>query len=992
MQPSDDVREFPPRTAPQLITVPYADDPLRVLAQHICTTHRQQLPDLTALVILLPELTVAARLRRELLSAARACDCHALLGPAITTPRLWAAQCSALQTPVVSGYARELLLTEALVRYPHLYGKARPWHLTDSLLRLFDELTLHQCDLPPDVEAFHARLAQAYGVRANAPQALSREATLVHTLWQAWHEQLRSTDSVDTHSAYLLQLAHSTDYLLPDTHVYAVGFSSWCAAEIVWIRTLADRAACTVLLHGGSTAPPDDGDAHAPLRTLTAALGNTLTSEVTSSARADFLDAAFGPAMPALAARARAFAVQHPISQVTEYWTLFAARGAEEEARAIELQVRRWLLDGAQQVGIVTENRLLARRVRALLERAGLAPDDLTGWALSTTSAASALERWLECVEEDFAHEPMLDVLKSAFIFPEVDREQHLTAVYRLEEDIVRNENVARNLERYRRQLRRRRERLSGEPGTGYDAVGALLDRLQAAAQPLTPLLGNRAQPARIFLHALYASIAQLGLDRAWRDDAAGARVIQELELLQTAADTSTLRMTWLEFRAWLGRALEMYNFVPPLAGRRVQLFNFAHSALARFDALVIAGCEQEYLPSAGQSSPFFNDGVRAELGLPTAQQQRSRMLHDFRRLLESAPRVLLTRVRDRDGEDVVASPWWDTLQTFHQLAYGTGLHDPNLEALVNDSRAQVQGGDAAPLPAPTRAPRPPIDAALLPHSVSAHSYQTLLNCPYQFFAAYSLKLKPPEAVREALQKDDFGKRVHLCLQAFHATTAGLPAPFNATVTAANRDAAIQHMETIARAVFARDLDDDFRHRGWLKRWLAVVPAYIDWQSKRAMQWNVDAVELKQHYPLEHADLMLNGRIDRVDTSTTGAGIVDYKTGGVPSQREVDAGEAVQLPFYAALLDDARAVASAEFVVIDTDSVKTAATLNGDALHTLSTQNTERLITVMRQLRDGHAAPAWGDVNTCALCDMEGLCRRSAWNDTTARENNNAGK
>lgn len=978
-----------PHATPQTIWVPYADDPLRVLAQHICTTHRQQLPDLTQLIILLPELTPAARLRRELLAAARARGYKALLGPTLSTPRLWAAQHATSHAPEVSGYARELLLTEALVRYPHLYGKARPWHLTDSLVHLFDELTLHQCDLPLDLAAFHARLARGYGVRADAPQALSREAALVHTLWQAWHEQLHTNNSVDAQSAYLLQLAHSAQTVSTATHVYAAGFSNLCAAEIVWFRALARRASCTIVLHGDSSVPASDNDAHTPLRTLAAAFDSAVAVNTAPSACAEFLDAAFGASTPALAERARAFAARRPISQVKAHWFLFAAHGAEQEARAIELQVRRWLLDGAQNVGIITENRRLARRVRALLERAGLAPDDLTGWALSTTRAASALERWLECVEEDFAHEPMLDLLKSAFVFPEQNHDEHLAAVYRLEEDIVRHENVARNLDRYRHQLRRRRERLPGELGGSYNAVEALLDRLKNAAQPLTPLLGNRTRPTRDYLHALHDSITRLGLAQAWRDDAAGARVLQELELLRAAADTSALRMNWLEFRAWLGRALEMYNFIPPLTGSRVQMSNFAHSALARFDALVIAGCEQEFLPTTGQGSPFFNEGVRAELGLPTSQQQRNGMLHDFRRLLESAPRVLLTRVRDRDGEDVVASPWWDTLQTFHHLAYGSNLHDAELEALVGDHRTQVLGGDAAPLPAPTHRPGPRIDTALLPTTVSAHSYQTLLNCPYQFFAAFGLKLKPSEAVREALQKDDYGKRVHLCLQAFHAQTPGLPAPFNATITSANRIAAIQHLESIAQAVFARDVDDDFRHRGWLKRWLAVIPAYIDWQIKRATQWTVDAVELKQQQPLAHTELLLNGRLDRVDVNNQGSGIVDYKTGAVPRQHEIDSGEAVQLPFYASLLGDVSKVLSAEFVAIDTETVKTTAALDGDALYALASQNTARLITVMQQLRNGHAAPAWGDVNTCAVCDMEGLCRQPAWNDTAAGENKN---
>lgn len=987
MQETDDVRDLPPHASPHVIWVPYADNPLCVLAQHVCRAHQQQLPDLTALVILLPELTVAARLRRELLTAARTRGCHALLGPVITTPRLWVAQHSEIQIPVISGYARELLLTEALVRHPQLYGKARPWHLTDSLLRLFDELTLHQYDLPGDIEAFHAHLMQAYGVRAAAPQALSREASLVHTLWRAWHEQLHDIHSIDSHSAYLLQLSHSISRLQTGTHVYAVGFSDWCAAEIVWVRTMAAHAGCTVILHGNNPVSLDEGNTHLSLQILAEALGNSAAPKVTLSPRAVFLDAAFGPDSPPLAARARAFSMQYPVSQVAEHWTLFAAHGSEEEACAIELQVRRWLLSGVERVGIVTENRRLARRVRALLERANLVLDDLTGWALSTTRAASALERWLECVEEDFAHEPMLDVLKCAFIFfPGMERDQHLAAVYRLEEDIVRNENVARNLERYRYHLRRRRERLPTEFGTAHDAVEALLDHLQDAARPLISLLDGCNRPAHVFLHALHDSIARLGMDQKWSEDQAGARVLQELELLRTAAATSALHMTWLEFRAWLGRALEMYNFVPPLAGRRVQLFNFAHSALARFDALIIGGCEQEYLPNSGQTSPFFNDGVRAELGLRTAQFHRNAMLHDFLRLLESAPRVLLTRVRDRDGEEVIASPWWDTLQTFHHLAYGTDLHDPELEALTGDPRAQVRGDDRAMLPQRTRMPEPRIDVALLPDTISAHGYQTLLNCPYQFFVVYGLKLKPSETVREALQKDDYGKRVHLCLQAFHSKIPGLPAPFGVRVTGDNRDAAIRHLEMIARAAFARDLDDDFRHRGWLKRWLSVVPAYIDWEIKRAMQWTVDAVELKQQHFIEAAGLTLNGRIDRVDTGNAGAGIVDYKTGGVPQQHEIDAGEAVQLPFYASLLADTRKATSVEFVAIETTTVKSSGELTGDALNILSTQNTERLVTVMHQLRNSHAAPAWGDVNTCAHCDMEELCRRPAWNGTETRE------
>src|SRR5690606_5726489 len=96
-------------------------------------------------------------------------------------------------------------------------------------------------------------------------------------------------------------------------------------------------------------------------------------------------------------------------------WSTLTADDAEHEARAVDLQIRRWWLAGHRRIALVTEDRKLARRVRALLARAGLALNDTVGWALSTTSAAAALERWLEAVEESFRASPLLDVLKSPF-------------------------------------------------------------------------------------------------------------------------------------------------------------------------------------------------------------------------------------------------------------------------------------------------------------------------------------------------------------------------------------------------------------------------------------------------------------------------------------------------------------------------------------------------------------------------------------------------
>ena len=75
---------------------------------------------------------------------------------------------------------------------------------------------------------------------------------------------------------------------------------------------------------------------------------------------------------------------------------MIGAASAEQEAQAVDVTVREWLLAGRQRIAVVVQDRLVARRARALLERAQVLVKDEAGWAFSTTSAATAIGRWLD--------------------------------------------------------------------------------------------------------------------------------------------------------------------------------------------------------------------------------------------------------------------------------------------------------------------------------------------------------------------------------------------------------------------------------------------------------------------------------------------------------------------------------------------------------------------------------------------------------------------
>jgi len=755
------------------ITVAPGNDLLTALADRLVADHSDALPELAGVRVLLPDPLAAARLRRLLLERAAARGHAALLGPTIETLRQAALTAGGGQR-LLSEQARELLLVAALREHPGLFGDGNPWAVAESLLVLFDELALSGAAPGPELDGFARRLARGYGTAGRGAAALELEARLVHTLWHAWHEQMREDGVLDVANAYAHGLAALAE--ADPGPLYLAGFTTLQEVEGRAVARLLERGAAVLVCHEPRTHPLPDNEAPGePLVDLVAQHADG--PPVGDTPLGELLTAVYDDAGPALAQRARAFAHRSPASPAAGRLSFYRAGGTEEQAQAVELQVRHWLLEGDGRVGILTDDRRLARRIRALLERSGLTVRDAAGWALSTTAAAALLERWLQCAEEDFPFRPLLDVVKSPFLAAEPDREGWLAAVYRLEQDLIHHEGVGQGLGRYRRHLEFRRRRLPGDMGDRLAPVARLLAHLEEAVAPLVAVADGKARPPAEMLEAVQTSLETLGAGPGLAADAAGSRLLRTLEEMHRGSGDGAPGITWGEFRGWLGRNLERTRFVPPVENDRLVLADLGHATLEHFDALVLAGAERAHLPGQSAASPFFNDAVRRQLGLPPAAKRRAARFRQFRHALEAAPRVLIS-LRAREGdEDIAASPWVEGLQAFHHLAYGDALEARELARLVGAPGTRAASEPEAPRPAARTRPAPAVTAALVPQTVTAGAYQELMDCPYQFFAARCLHLAAPETIREALEKSDYGERVHRCLEAFHGPVRGLPGP-----------------------------------------------------------------------------------------------------------------------------------------------------------------------------------------------------------------------
>ncbi len=928
-------------------------------ARTLLETHRDKLPDLSSICIFTPSQNLSPQFRKCILDNLPE-NLSAVIPPFTGTLRHWICDHVALPDPAVSilsDQARQLLFVEALAENPALFKEENKWQVSTALLQLFDELALNQVNsLEQSNDEWMKTLGNAYDCEDSNPH-LQREAGLVYTLWHAWQQQLQDGNLLDTTSAYIKRLQQASTLVNDKWHFFLIAPDHLTPCEQHFMAFAAEHKLCTVIDYSKGVVAIDN---HSPAATSV------------------FINSAFDIKAAPIKQRAEDYRQAH---NSTLPFSTFYSSDAETEACAVDLQVRLWLLQGKQNIGIVSEDRKLSRRVRALLERADVYIQDMAGWSLSTTSAAAVLERWLECIEEDFDYRPMLDILKSHFFNSGLDHDEQLESVYRLENDIILHENVGHGIKRYRKQLEYRLHRLENWPRNTYSNIVQLLDQLDSASHYLQQLYrSNKKFSLEKYLDALTTSLQQLGVITSFADDAAGIQILNALEDMRNGLQQSAPEMHWIDFRIWLGMTLEQQLFSPQTTPSPVRLMSLAQAECQHFDALIIAAADKQHLPGKPQASPFFNQSVRLSLGLSDWQQQREQKLEQFKRLLQAAKEILITCKHEENGEPVPLSPWVEALKTFHALTHGSSLQNTHLQRLL-DQNTSVFICDSDSLPGIPQRPAPSLPLESMPARMSASAHQRLIDCPYKYFAGDGMKLKPPDEIREELQKSDYGERVHKILNAFHRPVKNLPGPFTDKLTEHNRDRAINHLVIISEAVFKQDMEDNTLHRSWMHRWMQHVPAYINWQIKQQQDWNLSETEKQCEATLKDIDLTLYGRLDRIDTHAEQDNhhcIIDYKTGTTASQTDVDCGEDVQLASYALLAGD---TSSVMYLSLDegNGSVRTRARLEGEDLRSLTHDIRERLQTVINMGREGRSFPAWGDEKTCGYCDFTGLCRKKVW-------------
>jgi ATP-dependent helicase/nuclease subunit B len=622
----------------------------------------------------------------------------------------------------------------------------------------------------------------------------------------------------------------------------------------------------------------------------------------------------------------------------------FAATSLEQEARAAVMQVRLWLTDGKRNIAIVAQDRVAARRTRALLERAEVLVADETGWTFATLSVSTVLDRWLAALQSDFYHHDLLDLLKSPYIFADMSGSERKAAVYQLEQ-LLRKQGVVAGLAKF---------------STLVEHEVALHQPLARLRQAAVLLEQGKRKTLAGWLSALRESLHVLGIDTGLQQDDAGQQLLRVLETWQQELESDQGQYRYTEWRRWLAQQLDTENYRDTSIDSPVCFTHLAATRWRAFDAVLLLGCDADHLPSLADGGRWFNDAVRSSLNLPTRSTHAARQRDDLLALLTLNDCVLVTWQKDQNGEARLLSPFLQMLRDAHEQAHGDDLAERKLYAYLVAEEANSISLPQSTQPAPTAA------AEIVPASVSISAYNSLVACPYQFYARHILRLNELDEVREDIEKRDYGERVHEILHRFHERYP--------LVNQHSVDVLELALHETSEQVFADLLAQDFAARAWLARWYKSLPAYLEWQiGNEAQGWRYTESESAFDWKLE--GVRLRGRIDRLDENGPEKRVLDYKTQSdqVLRNKLLEPGEDVQLACYAY----AHEAADAAFVSIENGKVKLVAPKND--IPQLAQLNAERLVNVMGQIRKGAELPANGVDQVCAYCEVRGVCRKGEW-------------
>lgn len=546
------------------------------------------------------------------------------------------------------------------------------------------------------------------------------------------------------------------------------------------------------------------------------------------------------------------------------------ARNSAEEAQSVALLAREALEEPQRRVAIITPDRALAARISAHLERWNITVDDTAGKLLSKEPEGVFFLALLAALADDFPPAELLALLKHPLVETGEGRLVWLEQVRRL--DIL---------------LRGPR------PAPGLNGIDVLLsdqnyrtEVLRKAVQPWWSDLRKRFEPISALLSGKYiwaellSAIRELANDlthgRIWAGPA-GRELAALLTDLETRSDLGPATITSPELPGYFETWLATISVRPAYGGHpRIALYGLLEARLQQADLVICCGLNEGSWPQAITPDPWLAPMIRTSLGLPAQERQIGLSAHDLVGAM-GAKNVILSRAHRDGGGPAIASRFLLRLKAM----CGDNLKEHPTAA--SWTHAIDHPGDSTPVERP--APMPSPEQRHIRMSVT--QVDRLIADPYAFYASKIMGFASLDMIDADPSAAWRGTIIHDILDKWAKDDKYDPSGLRKRAENFLND---RSSHPLMRSLWAPRLI-----QGLL--WIAES---VEENRKAGREPAASEISGKA----EIAGVKLSGIADRIDLMPDGSlAIVDYKTGGPPSNRAVKHGFNLQLGLLGAIAE-----------------------------------------------------------------------------------------
>ncbi len=600
---------------------------------------------------------------------------------------------------------------------------------------------------------------------------------------------------------------------------------------------------------------------------------------------------------PACALKSQSLTSSGDSTDIFDNLKLVECENSHDEAMVIAMMMRSQLENEGKTAALVTADRTLAQKVRAQLRRWQLNINDSAGISLSQAPIGIYLNLSAQMIGENFKPRSLVAFLKHPFTRLGLNRDDCRRLARHLDYHLRDMGNIS-GLSLILQKLAHKQESYfaKNKNDENLNLIIAKLNELRLYISPLKAAMAQKQTSAYEILHhhIEFCEWAATGGEHLtgnelWKQEAGEAASQLISALFQEFSQIQEINGTrWAEvLNTFLdGKIVRPVKYSHP----RLFIWGMVESRIQQADLTIIGGFNEGNWPQIPDIGPWLSRPMRAQMGMAAVEEEVCLNAADFMNLA-AAPQVIITRALHEGGKPTIASRWLSRIEAQLQHKGMASLKERNTPWLPW-MNALMQAPDSPFLwPAHRPAPIPPLAAR--PKSLSVTRIEDLIKDSYSIYASKILGFYPLDSLEQDKGALEFGNLAHDIVEEFVATMQldyGSNAPLNDTHLLALRKMA----EDKLKALNLPPHQESF----WSRRLMRLCESFFASENRLRGDITHSYLEVSAAYnfSINGQSLTVTGKADRIDKLWDNSlRIVDYKTGQLPSEKDVTLGRSPQM-------------------------------------------------------------------------------------------------